>query len=436
MNLASALAGMVVSADASMLTASSRRIQHRHVVDTLGALAAGLGTAEGKALTALPAAAGIAPPALMAAVARLTEIDDIHLRSCTTPSAAVVPVALAFASEREAGDADAVMSAILAGTRVMTRLGVAVEGASLLYRGIWPSLLFGGVAAAATLCRLWRLDIAPTAHALSLAMADVSGRIDRIEGAPSGRWLLFARAVGIGIAAAFAARAGYRGAPDALGNHAALAGRDLDEIVAGLSTATDDVYATLSLKPFCSAKQCVAALEAFRDIVATGVRPGEMESVAVFVPPAYAGMISRPAVAGARSTTLVSVAHQIARAALDPNSLYDIDRSGSLDPAVIDLADKVKVEAAPELAAAYPRSWPAVVEAVVSGRRVRARVDVARGDPERPLTMAEIEAKLARSIRSDGLPAAIRALTGIEEPADDGAYVTAYDRLCASAGRA
>lgn len=57
MNLASALAGMVVSADASMLTASSRRIQHRHVVDTLGALAAGLGTAEGKALTALPAAA-------------------------------------------------------------------------------------------------------------------------------------------------------------------------------------------------------------------------------------------------------------------------------------------------------------------------------------------------------------------------------------------
>ena len=98
----------------------------------------------------------------------------------------------------------------------MTRLGVAVRGPQILYRGIWPTYLAAPVAAAATAARLLGLDEARTGHALSLAFMLMAGGVGRIHGAPSGRWFLYANAVAGGVAAAEAARADYRGDPEIL----------------------------------------------------------------------------------------------------------------------------------------------------------------------------------------------------------------------------
>jgi len=66
--------------------------------------------------------------------------------------------------------------------------------------------------------------------------------------------------------------------------------------------------------------------------------------VRVRVPRAYAGMIAARAEPGTRQSTLVSVAHQIALAALRPEQLYDVDRSAAKpDTDVSQLAAKVEV---------------------------------------------------------------------------------------------
>lgn len=401
MSVIGELASFVTGAKISALPEAEQERLRLHLTDAMIAALAGARIAEGKALRFCGGAETLAARAgRRAAAARLTEIDDIHLPSCVTPSAGVVPVAFVLAAAAGTFDPDALGSAVWAGTELAVRIGLAVGGPQILYRGIWPSYLAAPVAAAATAARLFALDEARTAHALSLSFMLMAGGVGRIHGAPSGRWFLYANAVAGGIAAAAAARAGYHGDPDLLQKTwlADTHGIALDpgRLVNGLDRGS--VYASLSLKPFCSAKQAIAAVEAFREILADAKLGREaIGRTRVRVPPAYSAMIATPAVPGARQSSLVSVAHQIALAAAQPQRLYDVDRSGTeADDAVARFSGKVEVEADPALATFYPQHWPAAVEVEAGGKVYRRRVVAAAGDPERPLRRADVDDKAHR----------------------------------------
>lgn len=399
MSVIAELAAFVATANASGLPAAQQERLRLHVADTAVAALAGANIPEGKALKSLGDDGALAIRiGRQAAATRLTEIDDIHLPSCTTPSAGILPVALALAARDEKCDPGEVASAIWVGTELVTRLGVAVRGPQILYRGIWPTYLVAPVAAAATAARLFGLNEARTGHALSLAVMLMAGGVGRIHGAPSGRWFLYASAVAAGVAAAEAARADYRGDPDIL-DKTWLA--DSHGIAFDRERLTEDlrstsVYAALSMKPLCSAKQAIAAIEAFRAL-GDRVPKDAINKVRVRVPSAYAGMISIRAEPGARQSTMVSVAHQIALAALEPERLSEVDRSAAtIDAAVAQFSAKVEVFADKDLEAFYPQHWPAEVEVEAGGKVLRQRIVEATGDPEHPLDRAGVVGKAHR----------------------------------------
>ncbi len=396
----SELASFVTGAKASALPAAQFERLRLHLTDTVVAAVAGARIPEGRALRAIGGENDLASQiGRQAAAARLTEIDDIHLASCTTPSAGVVPIALGIAAHLRQFDADEVASAIWVGTEMTVRLGLAINGPQVLYRGIWPTYFAAPLGAAAAAARMLRFGETRTAHALSLALMLVAGGVGRIHGAPSGRWFLYANAVTGGIAAALAARAGYAGDPDLLDKSwlADTHGIALDRDVLAGALGASSVYSTLSMKPFCSAKQGIAAVEAFRALLQEGMRIEAIEKVRVHVPKAYAAMISARAVPGARQSTMVSVAHQIALAVLAPQRLYDVDRSAAgEDPAVAGLAAKIEVVPEATLEQFYPQHWPAEVEVDAGGQTLRHRVVAALGDPEHPLDAAAIDDKAHR----------------------------------------
>ena len=399
MSVIAELAAFVATANASGLPAAQQERLRLHVADTAVAALAGANIPEGKALKSLGDDGALAIRiGRQAAATRLTEIDDIHLPSCTTPSAGILPVALALAARDEKCDPGEVASAIWVGTELVTRLGVAVRGPQILYRGIWPTYLGAPVAAAATAARLFGLNEARTGHALSLAVMLMAGGVGRIHGAPSGRWFLYASAVAAGVAAADAARADYRGDPDIL-DKTWLA--DSHGIAFDRERLTEDlrstsVYAALSMKPLCSAKQAIAAIEAFRAL-GDRVPTDALNKVRVRVPSTYAGMISIRAEPGARQSTMVSVAHQIALAALEPERLSEVDRSAAtIDAAVAQFSAKVEVFADKDLEAFYPQHWPAEVEVEAGGKVLRQRIVEATGDPEHPLDRAGVVGKAHR----------------------------------------
>jgi 2-methylcitrate dehydratase PrpD len=394
------LASFVAGAKASALPAADRERLRLHFIDTVVAARVGTSIPEGKALQSLGDDGALAVRiGRQAAAIRLTEIDDIHLPSCTTPSAGVVPVALMLAAREQKFDPGEIASAIWVGTEIMTRIGVAVRGPQILYRGIWPTYLAAPIAAAATSARLMGLSEERTGHALSLAVMLMAGGVGRIHGAPSGRWFLYANAVAAGVAATEAARADYGGDPDILDktwltdSHGIALDRDRLTEKLGVS----DVYAALSLKPFCSAKQGIAAIEAFRAILDRGVRAETISKVRVRVPPAYAGMIATRAEPGARQSTMVSVAHQIALTALAADRLYDVDRSSAkVDADVAGFAAKVEIIADVRLDAYYPQHWPAEVDVEAGGEVHQQRIVEAIGDPEHPLDHAGVVTKAHR----------------------------------------
>ena len=389
MSVIGTLAAFVAGANASALPEKQRERLRLHVADTAIASLAGASIPEGKSLRVLTDSHALpARIARLAAATRLTEIDDIHLPSCVTPSAGVVPVALVLAAETQNFDIGEIASAIWAGTEIATRLGLAVNGPQILYRGIWPTYLVAPVAAAATAARLMGLNEARTGHALSLAVMLMAGGVGRIHSAPSGRWFLYANAVAGGVAAAQAARADFRGDLEVLDKTwlSDTHGIALNQEQLTEKLGASSVYTQLSLKPFCSAKQAIAAVDAFRTLLGRGIRLDDISKVVVRVPPSYAGMISTRAEAGARISTIVSVAHQLGLAALAPEALYDIDRSApKIDTAVAQFAAKVEVAADPDLLPFYPQHWPAEVEVTAGGEVHRQRVVEASGDPEHPL---------------------------------------------------
>jgi 2-methylcitrate dehydratase PrpD len=389
MSVIGTLAAFVAGADASALPAGQRERLRLHVADTAVASLAGASIPEGKSLRGLADGSALsARIAQVAAATRLTEIDDIHLPSCVTPSAGVVPVAMILAAETQRFDTGEIASAIWAGTEIATRFGLAANGPQILYRGIWPTYLVAPVAAAATASRLMGLNETRTGHALSLAVMLMAGGVGRIHGAPSGRWFLYANAVAGGIAAAQAARADFRGDPEVLDKTwlADTHGIALDQGLLTEKLGASSVYTELSLKPFCSAKQAIAAVNAFQTLLGRDIRADDVSKVVVRVPPSYAGMISTRAEAGARISTIVSVAHQLALTALTPEALYDIDRSApSIDAAVAQFAGRIEVSADQNLLQFYPQHWPAEVEVTVGSEVLRQRVIEAAGDPEHPL---------------------------------------------------
>ena len=134
-----------------------------HLIDTIGASVAGGGASEGRAVLAFdprgtlseggrPVRAepldAVAP---RVAATRSSEIDDIHMASCTTPGAIVIPTALTLAAARPNLTGAELGTAILAGYEAMTRLGAAIGGPTIVYRGGWPSYFCAPIAPPARL---------------------------------------------------------------------------------------------------------------------------------------------------------------------------------------------------------------------------------------------------------------------------------------------
>src|SRR4029078_9056976 len=147
-----------------------------HVADLIGAWIAACGTAEGRALMAFRKAPDALADrvAVNVALARLSEIDDIHLAAMITPGAIVVPSALTIAASLPDVTQGDLTAAIAVGYEAMIRLGAAIDGPSVLYRGIWPSYFAAPFGAAAFAPRLMRLDEAQTAPALANAFITLS----------------------------------------------------------------------------------------------------------------------------------------------------------------------------------------------------------------------------------------------------------------------
>lgn len=397
-NLLEQIGSTLATLDPRAYTDADRAALETHLIDTVAASVIGATTPDGAAALSF-LAHGLSGPldeiATRVALTRATEFDDIHLASGTTPGSIVVPTAISVGGILGLQDAYTFAAAVCAGYEAMTRLGAAINGQAAGYRGIWATYFCAPFAAAAVTARLLGLDGERTAHALAIALTMCAGRAGATPGGRAARWLLAGEAARSGCKAALAASDGYRG------DLALLDGKYLPT-AHGIEPALDhfsadwgsSVLARTSIKPYCSAKQLLAAVAGFEQLLKRGIDPHAIETVHVFVPRDFAPMIGHGVAAGNRLSSITSAPYQMALAALHRAGLYDIARDPFyMNDTIATLMGKITVHGHEELDNHLPGCWPAKVEIVVRGQSVTTLTLEAPGDPAQPFTADAVAQK-------------------------------------------
>jgi 2-methylcitrate dehydratase PrpD len=424
---------MLSGIDFAALDAATADAARARTLDTLGALVIGLQTPEGRVLRRYAARASGEGGALdvnercrlYVGATRATEVDDIDVASCATVGSVVVPVALAIAARQPSADGRALLAAVVAGYEAMQRLGRAIGGATLIYRGVWPTYVTAPFAAAATAAKLLELDAKATARALALALTRTSGAPAAALQRFGFRYYSLGCAAVEGADAAAAAAAGVDADQDALAVFAERIGVTLDAASLVHPAGEPWLLREIDSKPWPTSRQALASVAAFRELELARESIDAIERIVVAVPAAYRAMVDRATPPTQRIESMIGVQYQIALAAFTPEKLYDAIRAEvSAPPEVASLMAKVEVRADEALDACFPRQW---------GGRVTVRFGSAEErtnevlDPDgaaaRPLDLAGIERKYRH----------LFAASNVAEPASFWAACKRCERLGRSA---
>jgi 2-methylcitrate dehydratase PrpD len=329
------------------------------------------------------------------------DFDDTHSDSVSHVSVVVCPTATAVAEAQEAGGRE-LLTAIIGGNEVVTRVGMAASGA-FHARGFHPTAIcgiFGGTTAAS---RLAGSSVEQTTSALGIAGSFAGGLFAYLDDATATKPMHPAWAAHGAILASRLASLGAEGPPGVLegrfGVYHAFVGAaegevDIDAQLADLGDRWETPR--IAYKPYPACHFIHGSLGATATLV-DRVEPAEIEEIVVFVPEAGMPLVLEPAETklAPRSEYEAKFSLQYSTAAMLVHGQVGV-RSYSddaiADPQVLELARKVRHE--PREYASYPAAFPGGVRIrTTDGRTLEADFPHQRGAPENPMTPEEVRTK-------------------------------------------
>lgn len=346
---------------------------------------------------------GRAAPARLAALingtaAHTAELDDIFRDGIYHPGAPTIAAALALAQSTGA-TGSALLRAIIVGYEISTRIGAAMGREH--YRYFHNTGTIGCFGAAAACAELLGLDEARFAHALA-TVATFSAALQQAFRMDSHSKPMHAgRAAEAGVTAALAAREGVKGSLDVLEGDAGY-GRALSHGNAGpdwsriAATLGEDFHITrMTFKNHACCGHSFAAIDgALAAQAVLKAAPGDITQVSVGGYRAtveVAGIAAPRTAAEARFSTQFTVATALTHGSV---RLDAFSPARLADAVTRDLMRRVTLAIDPELDAAFPHQRAArVVMQTRDGRRHEHLQPTRKGDPDLPLTDAELEAK-------------------------------------------
>lgn len=382
------------------------------LLDVLGVAVAGSRTPEGRSVARVLAATGrtgtIAVPAIAerydpaaAALVGGTSaysigLTDTHAQSITHPGPSIVPTALAV-GQHVGATGEELLRAIVLGCETAVRIG-AVVNPSHRARGYHATATcnpFGAAITAGVLLGLGRDELA---WALGLAGSMSGGLYEfRREGA-----MLMALHGGLpaasGVTAAFLAADGFTGPTTVLEGPEGFFRAFADEIRLEQLIPANPGFAVdeLSLRPYCACRYAHAAIDAIEWLARQHgeFSPADIERVTVLTHRTAVDQETDPvSVVGARLSTRFNVA----LALVHGPRLSEVTQEDLTDATVLAMADRIEVVEDPELTAIFPRYWACQVRIEGrDGRTLERRVDSPLGEPDNPMSQAQVLDKFTR----------------------------------------
>jgi len=399
-----------------------QRAAKLHLVDTLGCgLAAhALDTApaareamrelsEGGPATAIGIETGLGagPAALVnGATCHALDFDDTHPGAISHVSVAVAPAAIAT-GELLGSSGGELLCALVAGNEVTSRIGIAA-GERFHARGFHPTAVCGVFGAAAAAAHLRGLDAATTTQALGIAGSLAAGLLEFLADGSSTKRLHPGFAAQSGVIAATLAAHGATGPASVLEGRFGVYRAFLDEDV-DIESALGDLGShwetpRIAFKPYPACHYIHAPLDAaVAAVTEEGLASEDIDELVVVSPPAGVELVLEPAAGKARPRSEYeakfslpySVASYLLRGPVDVATYTD---EAIADEAVLALAGRIGYEVKEFDTAG--QAFPGGVRIrTTDGRWIERELLFQRGDPENPMSDAEVLEKYAANAR-------------------------------------
>jgi len=344
----------------------------------------------GEARLALGRQATVRAAALINATAAHTaELDDIFRDGIYHPGAPTIAAAMALASRER------LLRSIVVGYEISTRIGAAMGRAHYKY---WHNTgTIGCFGAAAAAAEALGLDASRFAHALATVATFSAGLQQAFRMDSMSKPLHAGHAAEAGVLAALAAREGVTGSLDVMEGETGYGramGGDPDWSRA-LATLGEDFHITrMTFKNHACCGHTFAAIDGAMALQRKlNIRAAEIESVEVATYRAgleVAHYENPMTPAEARFSLKYVVATGLTHGSV---RLAAFDQERIEDPATRALMKRIRVSLDPELDAAFPAQRAARVAIQAGGRRAEHLQPTRIGDPDAPLSDAQLEDK-------------------------------------------
>lgn len=336
------------------------------------------------------------------------------------PSSVVIPSALALA-EVERSTGQDLIAAVAAGYEVFLRLGRAIYPHAVV-QGFHTTSVTGGVASAAACASMLRFSPEAAKNALAIACSLGVG-LKEAHHCSGSQPIQIARSCEAGVVAALFSGQGAQGA-DSIIEHGFLRvyaqTENTQDILDGLGTDYRIFETYLKVHGGCRGNH--APVDLAQNLVKTyAIQPEKIESILIRVDSVtYAAEIHDPQNG---NQAQFSVAFSVAVALLNGDaSVFQYADANLADSRIRAMMARIHVEIDKKLDQGYPEQRASsIVITLVDGTRHEGYIPNAKGEPEFPLTPADIETKfltLTRDILPDGGKRVRDLVMGLETVAD------------------
>ena len=329
------------------------------------------------------------------AAAHTIEFDDIYRDALYHPGAPVISAALPLAQAR-GRDGNGFMRSIIAGYEVSNRMGVAVNPAH--YKFWHTTGTIGTFGAAAAASAVLGLDADKTAHALANAGTLAAGLQQAFRADAMAKPLHTGQAAETGVKLALAASHGVTGALDILDGDVGFAAamcEGPDWRAAAEDLGQDFTITRTTFKNHAACGHTHAAIDAIlalrnehglkpEDIA--HIRAGTFRKALEITGNKNPQTIFEAKFSLPYCAAMALTAGRVRTEAFTPELLKD--------KALRDLIDKVEVTVDDEIEAGFPKHRAARIEIeTTGGERFEHYAPTRKGDPDNPLTDAELAEK-------------------------------------------
>lgn len=358
------------------------------------------------------------------------DFDDTHTGSITHVSACVVPPAIAV-GETTGADGKEMLSAMVAGYEIITRVGGAMKG-GFHAKGYHATPICGTFGAVAVAGRLWGHGPDVIANALGTAGSQASGIQEFLDDGSWAKRFHPGWACHAGITAAQLAGHGYLGPRKVFEGRFGLYATHVQDrkynseaLVGGLGEHWETL--NISFKPYPCCHFSHAAMDAAKNLILEAkIHLEEIETLEAIIPEPIAHIVCEPLEQKINPKTpyaaLFSLPYCMSLNAVNGNvTLADFDEKNLGDPEVLALAKKFTYTAVDSNR--FPKYLHGGVRIKLTDGRTLVREEpVNWGNPENPMKQTDLEEKFrgnaGRALPPEKIQGVINAVMDLDNGGD------------------